>query len=267
MVMTNFLQKRRTVREFQPTKRSAMEMDWLKDTLAKLEKQSAASEVSFALYENGQAIAEALKGKAGYGGTMIEAPYYIALRAKSHEKAELIRTGYYLEMMNTELIEKNFGTCWITTVQVDKDLKKSLFVEGGEFVDYIIGFGKALNQDVFDEERVSPRLSVDKIVFKDHLDTPAPLTELENYGLFDVFSSIRFAPSHINAQPWRFLLKDDGNVVLYMDKSKGQKSYVDIGVVMYYYEAMLKNTGTEKTWTLIEGADVNGLEPVATISL
>ena len=94
-----------------------------------------------------------------------------------------------------------------------------------------------------------------------------PATELENYGLFDVFSSIRFAPSHINAQPWRFLLKDDGTITLYMDKSKGQKSYVDIGVVMYYYEAMLKNTGTEKTWTLIEGADVNGLEPVATISL
>ena len=267
MVMTNFLQKRRTVREFQPTKLSAMEMDWLKDTLAKLEKQSEASNVSFALYENGAAIAEALKGKAGYGGVMIEAPYYIALRAKSHEKAELIRTGYYLEMLNTELIEKNLGTCWITTAHVDKDLKKSLFGEGGEFVDYIIGFGKAENQDVFEEDRVSPRYSVDKIVFKNHLDTPAPLTDLENYGLFDVFSSIRFAPSHVNAQPWRFLLKDDGNIDLYMDKSKGEKSYVDIGVVMFYYEAMLKSTGTEKTWTLIEGADVKGLEPVATISL
>ncbi|MDY3118700.1 MAG: nitroreductase family protein [Peptoniphilus sp.] len=267
MVMTNFLQKRRTVREFQPTKLSAIEMDWLKDTLAKLEKKAADADVSFALFEDGKAIADALKGKAGYGGTMIEAPYYIALKAKSHEKAEMIRTGYYLEMMNTELIEKNFGTCWITTVQVNKELKQSLFGEGGEFVDYIIGFGKAEKQDVFDEERVSPRYSVDKIVFKDHLDTPASLTELENYGLFDVFSSIRFAPSHINAQPWRFLLKEDGTITLYLDKSKGQKSYVDIGVVMYYYEAMLKNTGTEKTWTLIEGADVDGLEPVAMISL
>ena len=267
MVMTNFLQKRRTVREFQTTKLSAEGLAWVKDTIAKLEKQAADSQVSFALYENGSEIAKALQGKAGYGGTMIEAPHYIALRAKSHEKAELIRTGYYLEMMNTELIEKNFGTCWITTMQVNKELKQSLFGEGGEFVDYIIGFGKALNQDVFDEERVSPRLSVDKIVFKDHLDTPAPLTELENYGLFDVFSSIRFAPSHINAQPWRFLLKDDGTITLYMDKSKGKKSYVDIGVVMYYYEAMLKNTGTEKTWSLIEGADVAGMEPVATISL
>lgn len=144
------------MREFDPAKLSAMEMDWLKDTLAKIEKQSEASSVSFALYENGQAIAEALKGKAGYSGVMIEAPYYIALRAKSHEKAELIRTGYYLEMLNTELIEKNLGTCWITTAHVDKDLKKSLFGEGGEFVDYIIGFGKAEKQDVFEEDRVSP---------------------------------------------------------------------------------------------------------------
>ena len=72
----------------------------------------------------------------------------------------------------------------------------------GEFVDYIIGFGKPEVQDVFSEDRVSPRFSVRELVFKNHLDSPADLTELENYGLFDLFSSIRFAPSHINAQPF-----------------------------------------------------------------
>ena len=169
MVMTNFLQKRRTVREFAPTKLSKLEMEWLRDTLDKIEAESKDNDVSFALYEDGESVAKNLDGKAGYGGVMIKAPYYIALRA--------------------------------------------------------------------------------------------------NYGLFDLFSSIRFAPSHINAQPWRFLLKDDGTVTLYMDKSKGVKSYVDIGVVMYYFEAMLESTGTHKTWTLIEGADVDNLEPVATISI
>lgn len=267
MVMTNFLQKRRTVREFAPTKLSKMEMEWLRDTLDKIEAESKDNDVSFALYEDGESVAKNLDGKAGYGGVMIKAPYYIALRAKGHEKEELIRTGYYLEKVNTALIEKNFGTCWITTIQVNQDLKRAVFGEDGEFVDYIICFGKPEVQDVFSEDRVSPRFSVRELVFKNHLDSPADLTELENYGLFDLFSSIRFAPSHINAQPWRFLLKDDGTVTLYMDKSKGVKSYVDIGVVMYYFEAMLESTGTHKTWTLIEGADVDNLEPVATISI
>ncbi|MDY6043985.1 MAG: nitroreductase family protein [Peptoniphilus sp.] len=265
--MTNFLQKRRTVREFAPTKLSDLEMKAVRDEISEVESKAKDSDVSFAFYENGDTIAERLKGKAGYGGVMIAAPYYIALRVKSHDKAELIRTGYYLEMLNTALIELNFGTCWITVTQVDADTKRSLFGEGGEFVDYIIGFGKSKVQDVFDEDRVSPRHSVDELVFKDHLDSPASLADLENYGLFDLFSSIRFAPSHVNAQPWRFLLKDDGTVTLYMDKSKGEKSYVDIGVVMYYYEAMLANTGTQKRWELIEGADVDGLEPVAKTSL
>lgn len=267
MVMTNFLQKRRTVREFAPEKLSKLEMNAVRDAMSTIEAKSKDSDVSFAFYENGDTIAKQLEGKAGYGGTMIAAPYYIALRAKSHDKEELIRTGYYLEMLNTALIELNFGTCWITVRHVDDETKRSVFGEGGEFSDYIIGFGKSKVQDVFDEDRVSPRHSVDRLVFKDHLDTPASLTDLENYGLFDLFSSIRFAPSHVNAQPWRFLLKDDGTVVLYMDKSKGEKSYVDIGVAMYYFEAMLANTGTHKKWALIEGADVDGLEPVAEISI
>lgn len=267
MVMTNFLQKRKTVREFGPTDLSATEMQWVRDILAKVENEEGSEDISFALFENGDTIANSLKGKAGYGGVMIAAPFYIALKVKSHDKEDLIRTGYYLEKLNTALVDRGFGTCWITVTQVDDDTKKMLFDEGGEFVDYIVGFGHAENQEVFAEDGVSPRYSVDEIVFKDHLDTPVTMEVLENYGLFELFTSIRFAPSHVNAQPWRFLLKDDGTVTLFMDKSKGQKSYVDIGVVMYYFEAMLAGTGTHKRWALIEGADIGGLEPVAEISI
>ena len=63
MVMTNFLQKRRTVREFAPTKLSKLEMEWLRDTLDKIEGESKDNDVSFALYEDGQSVAKNLDGK------------------------------------------------------------------------------------------------------------------------------------------------------------------------------------------------------------
>lgn len=73
---------------------------------------------------------------------------------------------------------------------------------------------------------------------------------LENYGVFDVFSSVRFAPSHKNFQPWRFVLK--GSVVeAYMVKSdEDTRSLIDMGVILFYMEEMLKTIDIEKKWTI-----------------
>ena len=72
---------------------------------------------------------------------------------------------------------------------------------------------------------------------------------LENYGVFDVFSSVRYAPSHKNFQPLRFVLK--GSVVeAYMLKSdEDSRSLIDMGVLLVYREEMLKTMGIEKNWT------------------
>lgn len=263
MIMTNFLQKRRTVRDFKPNPLSNSTLEMVREVLAQVEAEENTEVLNFAFYENGDIIADALDGKAGYGGVMIRAPHYITLQMASSEEKDLIRTGYYLERVNTALVEKELGTCWITIDEVDADTKKTVFGEGGESVFYLIGIGEPKGKKLFEPTKVTPRLGLDKLVFKDHLDTPVSLEELEQRGLMDVFSSVRFAPSHMNSQPWRFLIQDEV-ITLYMLRSDwDHRSLVDIGVMMFYFEAMAKSMGNYGKWEIINEADKDGMKPVA----
>lgn len=263
MIMTNFLQKRRTVRDFKANELSASTLIMIKELLERVEAEEENLVLKFALYENGEIIAKALDGKAGYGGVMIHAPHYISLQMKSSEEADLIRTGYYLEKVNTFLVEKDLGTCWITVDEVDAATKKTIFGEGGEEVFFLIAIGEAKGKKLFEENKVTPRFGFDKLVFSDSIGNPASIDDLEQRGLLDVFTSVRFAPSHMNSQPWRFLIKDE-KVVLYMVRSDwDHRSFVDIGVMMFYFEEMAKTLGKHGKWTIIEEADIDGLKPVA----
>lgn len=267
MVMTNFLQKRKTVRDYKSNALDAVTLKEVRDILAQVEAQENSEVLNFAFFENGKIIADGLEGKAGYGGVMIHAPHYISLEVNSTDEAELVRTGYFLEKVNTALVEKDLGTCWITVDQVDDATKRNLFGEGGENVQYLIGFGIPQGKKLFSKETSTPRLTLDKFVFKNHFDTPATPEELEQLGLMDLFSSVRFAPSHMNSQPWRFLL-NDAKVTLYMLRSDwDHRSLVDIGVIMHYVEEMLASMGNTAKWELIDEADKDGMKAVARITI
>lgn len=263
MIMTNFLQKRRTVRDFKAKPLSQDILNKVREILDQTEAKNMVNALQFGFYENGDIIADALEGKAGYGGVMIHAPHYISLEMNSSSESERIRLGYLLESVNTALVEEGLGTCWITIDRVDIETKKRLFGEAGEAVDFLIGIGEAKGKKIFSHNQVTPRLSIDKFVFKDDFDTPASVEELEQRGLIDVFSSVRFAPSHMNSQPWRFLIQDE-KINLYMVRSKwDQRSLVDIGVMMFYFEAMANSMGNHTEWELLDQEDKNELKPIA----
>lgn len=248
MLMTNFLQKRKSVRNF---KNDTVPRDALENIkLLMNEIKTEESGISFSLYENGKIVAEGLKGKAGYAGVMIEAPHYIALDIDNKKPLNLLIGGYCLEKLNTKIVDLDIDTCWITVDNVDVNTKKSIFGEKGTGIDYLIAFGYGEKKKLFDPEVTSSRLSVEEIVFAEKIGQPISIETLENYGVFDVFSSIRYAPSHKNFQPWRFVLKGT-KVEAYMVKSdEDNRSLIDMGVILFYMEEMLKTIGINKKWTI-----------------
>ena len=245
--MTNFLQKRKSVREFKKTIAPISEIEKIKDYISNIEE---VEDVKFMFYENGKLIYEGLDGKAGYSGVMIKAPHYIAVKTIGENELNLIDTGYYLEKLNTFLVESGFDTCWITVDEVEISTMKGLFGGDGDKISYLIGFGYGVGKKLFKPETVSSRKDLNEIVFKDNLNNPISIEELENYGLLDILSSVRYAPSHMNFQPWRFVVKE-GEIEIYMDKSsKDSRSLVDMGIVMYYFEEMAKTIGINKKWNI-----------------
>ncbi|MDO5301909.1 MAG: nitroreductase family protein [Tissierellia bacterium] len=265
--MTKFLQKRKSVRIYKEQALGQDALAFIRDKVGDIEGEENTDELNFHLFENGNLIAKGLDGLAGYAGVMIEAPHYIAVELRNNDELSTIRKGYYLERLNTELVEKGLDTCYITVSKVDDNKRKELFGEFGNYVDNILAVGHGAEDKVFSETSASPKMAVKEFVFNEYRDTPASMDLLEQRGLFEVFSSVRFAPSFKNDQPWRFILRDD-HVELYMVPGNDLESNrTDIGVMMCYFELLMHLEGFRGKWTLEPKAPEQGWSFIGTFPL
>lgn len=249
MLVTNFLQKRKSVRDFKPTKVDKYELEIIKDAIEQISREENGL-LKFQLLENGSIVSEGLKGKAGYGGVMIESPHYVSISSGKETLENKLKIGYALEKLNTKIVDLNIDTCWITVDEVDKDTMKSVFGEDGDKINYLIGFGYGKAKKFFSKETTSSRNPVKEMVFDGEIGNPVSAEVLEERGLLDIFSTIIYAPSHKNFQPWRFVIKDS-EVEIYMVKSdEDLRSLIDIGVIMFYFEELAREKSLEGKWNL-----------------
>lgn len=267
MVMTNFLRARKSVRDFKGKKLSRKELEQLRLLVDEVNTHESEKGIHFRLFENGKIIAEKLQGKAGYSGVMIEAPHYISMEMDDDNEDTLLAGGYALENVNSAIVEKELGTCWITVDKVDEQTKKEVFGNEGAGVDFIIAIGHPKGKKFFAPETASERMEVNEIVFKETLENPVTIDELENLGLLEVFSSVRYAPSHKNSQPWRFLIKGTDVYILMKRGLEDQRSLVDIGVIMFYFEGMAKSMGLQNKWEVVKEEDLQDFKVVAKFNL
>lgn len=250
MLMTNFLKSRKSVREFKKRKVSIDILEETKLYIKSLEEE-AGEDISFKLYEYGEKLYENLKGIGGYSGVMIEAPHYIGLDLINNEPRSIIYGSYYMEKLITKLNTMGLDTCWVSVVDVDEDTKKEVFGSINGNIDYILAVGHGKARNPFANEAFSERIGVDELVFSDKIGNPVNMEDLENRGLDDLFYYVRFAPSALNKQPWRFLLGKD-KVTLLLKHNKGEKpNLVDAGIIMYYFEALGESIGLNSKWKLL----------------
>lgn len=183
MLLTNFLEKRKSVRNFTDESADSATLDKVKSIIKNSEEEN------YILFENGKIIAKGLEGKAGYNNTMIVAPHYIGLPVKGSTDEDRLKTGYYLEKINTELIRLGLSTCWITVDNVDDATSKSVFGEEGANISYLIAFGYPKARKLFDPKTQSERKPVSEIVFVEDFNHPATAEDLEVSSLIFAFVS------------------------------------------------------------------------------
>lgn len=259
MLMTNFLRNRKSTREFKNKKISTDIINDIELYLGILEKENTEGNFKFKWYEYGERIFEELKGIGGYSGIMVESPHYVGLDIHGDKDLGLIYGAYYMEKLITMLNSLGLDTCWISIDQVDKDTKAKVFGEHIVEMDYLISFGYGKRKNPFVAETFSERIGVDKLVFKDEIENPVDSDELENRGLSDLFYYVRFAPSKLNLQPWRFLLENDKITLLFKYDKEEDLNLIDIGIIMYYFETLARTIGIGNNWTLVKG-DYKGNE-------
>lgn len=258
MLMTNFLSSRKSVREYKKKLVSPQLLDNIQEYLNLLEKEDGTGNIKFRLYEYGNRIYEGLKGLGGYSGVMIESPHYIGLDIKNKEDRNIIYGAYFMEKLITELHSMGLGTCWISLDDVEREFKKELFGNIAGEIDYLLAIGYAKPKNPFLNEPFSHRIGVDELVFQDKIGESISYEELENRGLDDLFYYIRFSPSILNKQPWRFLIDKDKAILLIKYKDGEEANLIDAGIIMYYFEELGKAIGLSGKWTLIEGEEKVG---------
>ncbi|WP_026894045.1 nitroreductase family protein [Clostridiisalibacter paucivorans] len=250
MLLTKFLEGRRSTRKF---KKEVVDKDILDQLMyygKKIEEEYGEDRVEFKLFEEGNKVYSSLKGLGGYAGVMIESPHYIGLQIDDRDKETVMRAAYSMEELSTKAEELKLGTCWVNLMEVSEQVKTELLEDKNKKIDYLLAIGYPKEQSkIF--KSTSSRLSIKDIVFYQEWGNVIDMDLLEQRGLNDLFYYVRYAPSNKNNQPWRFILKND-KVVLAVVNPDNVENFTDMGIVMYYFTEMAKAIGVNNRWNILD---------------
>lgn len=255
MGIKEFIENRKSIREYKNKKFSSKDIKEIKNKIESINKEAEKYGVKIIFFEDGNKIYETLKGNAGYTGVMYKSPYYIGLDIGDGDKNAYIFGGYYLEKINVQVQEMEFGTCWISLYTTDNEVKKEAFSDSYKNIISILSLGYEVGQTVFENEIYSSRLELEEYVFLNSFKKPAEISFLSSRGLSDIFYHVKYAPSALNRQPWRYLIKDN-RILLYIENFENETDYLDSGVAMFYLKTLLEQDGIFSSWD-IEAPEVD----------
>lgn len=255
MNMMNFLKTRKSTREFKRKNVNDIDLRKIKDVVAQSNIELEEKNMEVKLFEYGQRIYDSLKGVGGYSGVMIDSPHYIGLDLKEKNRDTLIASGYFMEKIVTHLNDAGIGTCWVSLNDIEDERKKVIFGEDAKGIDYLLAIGYAKPKNPFIHEPFSERIGVEEMVFSEKLGNPISMDELEKRGLGDLLFYIRFAPSTLNKQPWRFIVFDD-IIELALLEDNDKVCYEDAGIIMYYFEELARALGMKNKWDLVDREEI-----------
>ncbi len=258
MIMGNFLRNRRSIRDFKTEEVEFEKLEDIRIGLKMIQNEEGSDNFELRLYEDGQRLNDELQGKGGYAGVMIDAPHYIALDFLNDYDSTLIYGAYNIERIITLLNKLGLATCWITLKDLDKSLKKEVFGDSTNNIEYLLAFGYQKPNPPFAEPPYSVKMGIEDFVFGNEIEKEIDTDKLQTMGLMDLFYYIRFSPSTKNLQPWRFALRDTTIELLLAYEDWDQHLLMDAGVVMYYFEELAKGLGINNTWQLIDGSIYEG---------
>ncbi|NLK74480.1 MAG: hypothetical protein GX288_04240 [Clostridiales bacterium] len=125
-----------------------------------------------------------------YGPLSLNAPYYICISSEEKENY-LVNAGYLMQQISLYINSKGLGTCFIDTATPGKSLKSTMKYK------YVtaIAFGKT-SKPLFRNMIEAKRLpESDVVVYKEGVSP----------DIQKMLTAARYAPSHMNSQPWRFV--------------------------------------------------------------
>ncbi|MCT4660224.1 MAG: hypothetical protein N4A40_00080 [Tissierellales bacterium] len=269
MLFKEYLIGRKSTREYSSKKVETERIQQLKFAAKEVTEKIGSNLIGFEFFENGDDIYEKLEGRGGYSGVMIKSPHYFGVKMANDEKETRIKAAYAMQSVLKAAFELGIGTCWVDISNVPHSLELELAGDEEHIVNYLFALGYPKEKSFFDfkskisaiaginkfdikrelKSEGSSRLPISELVYLDKWGENAEYETLEQWGLDELFYHLRNAPSHMNAQPWRFVLDNDV-IKLGMLRPNDEANLTDIGIMMYLFEGLANEMGMKETWTI-----------------
>jgi len=160
-------------------------------------------------------------------GRFISPPHALAPYIRGQEHL-LVDLGYRVEQMAVRMAGLGVGSCYVGALRREQEVRERLGLPVQARIGAYLVFGqpatslggRAFNALISSVSGGSKRLPVTRIFFQGSFDHPASPPA----GLAPLIEAARYAPSAVNAQPWRFLWRDGPALTCPHDQCQGSQA-------------------------------------------
>ena len=263
------IEKRRSIREFRNKDLDPLIIREIEEKFSGLHKLIPYIPVELVVRTGDTRLR--LEGVAGYRGKSFMAPaYLIVLSEKDDNYVENV--GYITEDLCLTLTEMGISHCWLTVADSNAVKKAALIDSPREAVAVIAcGYGKKEKTkkrlDILNpssvlfrkrEGHVAPKIAQEEMVYQDRWGNPVDWNAGGMDPLLDqAFYAASLAPSFLNRQPYRYVLKD--SLIILCVKREEMTSdldtLLDLGATMLNFDAIASQQD-EIDWIMGAPADI-----------
>ena len=177
---------------------------------------------------------------------------YVTGKVEKKPYAE-VAFGYAFEKLVLYAWSLGVGTVWIGGTMKREVFERAAGLKAGEMMPCVSPLGYPADKRSLRETMMrkgvgaDSRVSADKIFFNEKWGSPLTTSE----DMSDILEMVRRAPSAVNKQPWRIILKD-GIYHFFEKKDKGYENdragdmqKIDIGIALCHFTMGLEEKGKQ----------------------
>jgi nitroreductase len=226
---------------------------------------------------------ENLVDRLGGYGRIVSPPHYLVPYAIGDGHV-LVDLGFRVEQIAVRLTQLGIGSCYIGSLAREDVVRQRFGLPENSRIGAFLAFGypatnllgRTLNTAMRRIAGATDKLPLERIFFHDSFDNPSAPPQ----HLVDLIEAARCAPSAVNAQPWRFLWRND-ELYLFVQRANRRYGagpnaayrYYDGGICMANVALALEATGMNGQWQMLTRVhqdlpdQLSELEPLAKLLL
>ncbi len=253
---------RRSIRRFAPQRLSAADHESVASIIREIVPLMPQYDLDIHLRDIGDQFD--LVSLLGAYGRLVSPPH-VLLPVSPNMPLALVDQGYRMQQVVIRLYQREVGSCYLGTLRHLNTVHSYFNLPENTITGALLVFGypaqsltgKTFNKVFRTAMGSNRRLPLEVLFFTDTFDNPSQPPE----QIKQIVEAGRFAPSAVNAQPWRFLLSDQ-TLFLYMTRENKKYSvsgknyaFFDSGICMANISLAMQALNVQGHWQLIDDTE------------